>query len=165
MFGIESKDLDFFTCLIIGIFVIITICFIHKSLSYSNSLLEGFENNNKDALSFNKLRNLNVTKTTVTDLENMINTFKSDLKLNECSGSDSNKSLYEDILINLEEFCDILIFSKTIKLTDDMKKDNQSELFNLRTKEINELQKFKDNLNNVYTWMNENTSNRINCKK
>lgn len=174
MFSSGIKDIDFFTCILIAFVVIMIIYFIRNSVKYSSTLLEGLENNNKkknnpldffDFMTKIEKKDIEMAKSTATNFENIVSTLKSDLKLNECSGSDSYGSLYEDILINLEELCDIAMLTKCLKLSNELTSDktNAHAKLSLTAVEINQLQKFKENLNNIYTWTKSNTSSMINC--
>lgn len=167
MFGFNLSELNMTTVIIILVCVGIALYVINRSSNYSASLVEGLINKNDKDMQNMKVENLkeylmnleksnsNFTKSDKTKIDDLVQGLMGDLKLGETIDGENNtyRDYYEDILIDLEKLCDIMMLSQCLQLSSQITKKKSSYMDVVGTATIvNQLQTFKENLTNVHKW-------------
>ena len=180
MFDINYfKDIDTMTVILIVIGVAIIIYFVKQSTNYSSSLIEGITNRQaavkkswqgqpntfSNGVKMWEKSSIKYTDDDLKNLKKLSETMLNELDLNK------NKTDYEDILIDLETvsntFSTIIALDMSKMLTEQTKVKNTTseqaageslENFMLSAFQLNTLQDFVKNINNLHAWTQSNSS-------
>ena len=87
-------------------------------------------------------------------IKNLVEALKNPLYINQ------NRSKYEEILIQVEELCDIIMLTLSVRLAEELTNKNRSDTYssvNAIAEIVNNIAKYKENLNN-HVWQYSNTT-------
>jgi len=136
------------------IMVVLAILYaISRCVNYQSNLLEGLTNPNENK---NTMTTASKSEYTADTYKKNVTTLKDNMHL------DTKKGHYEEILIQLEEWCDLTMLDLTTGDRIDVTKgsDDKNILQNLEIiKKVNDIAKFKANLNDpIYKYLHTTTT-------